>query len=274
MINREDVLKFRGEYRSILWTNLNIDSSYQRNLSPAKVNSIARVFDPDAFGRIVVGERSDGTFWVIDGQHRWRAMQQLGWTDQFVPCHLIKGTTPEEEAKLFDLFNGNRGMPRISDRFKARLRTNDPDALRIKAITNEVGFDIHFGKGTVPKGHIAAVSALVKVHQQGKPGDLYRVLTICREAWGDDSAGTTGDIIQAVHRFASRYREQFDMTYLIERLKGTSPAALTNRGRQIAEVMGTTASIGISRALLAMYNRNKKVGRLPDWTIEGGNADS
>lgn len=257
--------RFHGERCMIPWTHLNVDVSYQRDLSPGKVASIARIFDVDAFGYLVVGRRIDGTYWVIDGQHRWKAMQEIGWTDQNVPCLVLDKTTPEEEAKLFDLYNGNRGMPRIGDRFKARLRHNDPEAVRIKEIVNDVGYDLFFGRGKTPRNRIAAINALIKVHQTGKPGDLYKVLTICRELWDDDPAGVAGELILGMHAFTSRYRDQFEMEKLVEKLTGVSPTGLLNRGRQVVEVMGGSTYIGVARSLLKTYNEHKRINRLPEW---------
>lgn len=257
--------RFQHELCQIPWTDLNIDVSYQRDISNHKVSKISRIFDPDAFGYLIVGRRLDGTYWIIDGQHRWKAMQEINWTDQDVPCLVLLGTTPEVEARLYDLYNGNRGMPRIAERFKARLRHGDPEATAIRDIAHEVGYTLFFQRGTLPRNHIGAVNALMRVYQQGKPGDLFKVLTICRELWDDDPAGVSGDLIMGIYAFTSRYRDQFEMQKLIEKLTGTSPTGLMNRGRQIAEVMGGSVYLGIARSILKVYNENKKTNRLPEW---------
>lgn len=266
MIERDEIeARFQHELRQIPWTDLNVDVSYQRDISNHKVSKISRIFDPDAFGYLIVGMRTDGTFWVIDGQHRWKAMQEIGWTDQNVPCFVLIGTTPEIEARLYDLYNGNRGMPRIAERFKARLRHGDPEAVVIREIVHEVGYHLFFSRGSLPRGHIGAVNSLIRVHQQGKPGDLFKVLTLCRELWGDDPAGVSGDLIMGMYAFTSRYRDQFEMAKLIDKLKGTSPTGLVNRGRQVSEVVGGAVYVGIARAILKAYNDGKKINRLPDW---------
>jgi hypothetical protein len=258
--------RFRHERRNIPWVNLNVDVSYQRDLSPSKVAKIARIFDPDAFGYLIVGQRADGTYWLVDGQHRWKAMQEIGWTDQLVPCLVLVGTTPESEAQLYDLYNGNRGMPRIAERFKARLRHGDPEATQIKRVVTDLGYELWFGRGKCPRGQIAAINALLVVHRTGKPGDLMKVLTICRELWGDDPHGVAGDLILGMFAFTNRYRDQFELEKLIERLQGVSPVALLNRGRQIVEVLGySNTRVGVARAILKAYNENKRTNRLPEW---------
>lgn len=263
----DTAVAFRGSHNSLLWTQLNVDTSYQRDLSPSKVNLIVRLFDSDAFGELVVSQRADGTYWIIDGQHRWKAMQKLGWTDQLMPCHIIPNLTAEEEARLYDLFNGNRGMPRISDRFKARVRYNDPEAIRILKTVHDAGFTVFYGRGHAPKATIGAINALLRIERYGKPGDLMKVLTIVNEAWGEEEpASFKGDLLLAMHRFTSRYRDQFDISGLIDKLKGTSPKALHNRGRQIADVMGCAVSVGVSQAILQHYNKNRRSGKLPEWS--------
>lgn len=260
---------FGGFHRMIPWTDLNVDTSYQRLLSEAKVGKIARIFDPEAFGELVIGQRPDGTYWVIDGQHRWKAMQKLGWTDQLVPCHVIPDMTPEREAKLYDLYNGNRGMPRITDQFKARVRYGDPEAMKIMSIVNEVGFEIFYGHGAPPRGQVGAVSALLRIYRFGKEGDLLKVLNVCNEAWPDSLSSVKGELLLGMHRFMARYRGQFTMAELIERMATTEPQTLLNRGRTLADVMQTTGSVGTSVAILQFYNRHRRVKRLPEWGGEG-----
>lgn len=258
--------RYEHVYQNVPWRHIRIDHfNYQREQSDKKIRDIAEGFDPDAFGYVVVGERRDGTFWAIDGGHRLMAMERMGWTDQNVPCLILRYTTSEDEARLYDVYNGHRGMPRVADRMKAQLHYRKPDAVAIKAIVEDCGYTLYFGRGKPPAGHIGSVSALVKVYNNGKPGDLFKVLTFLRETWGDDTQAVAGQMIVGTWLFMTKYRNQFELGALADRLRGTSPRMLANRARQIAEVMGITVPVGVGRAILYYYNHNKRQNRLPEW---------
>jgi hypothetical protein len=56
----------KTENRKISVDELNISDAYQRTIVPARVNRISKNLDQDAFGSLTVGERRDGTFWVVE----------------------------------------------------------------------------------------------------------------------------------------------------------------------------------------------------------------
>lgn len=91
-----------GEFRLIPKKQLHIDSSYQRTEHISKVNvlKIASEFDWVQFGVLLVALRTDGTFWIYDGQHRWLATLRRGDID-VVPCLVFEVDSLPNEAKAF-----------------------------------------------------------------------------------------------------------------------------------------------------------------------------
>jgi hypothetical protein len=77
---------------------LNI-GGYQRHVSNVRVARIIANCDPAKLGLIVVNKREDGSYYVIDGQHRLAALRRMGV--ELVRCILVVGLTAREEAEYF-----------------------------------------------------------------------------------------------------------------------------------------------------------------------------
>ena len=81
-----------GELRSDL---------YQRDPDPAVVDAFAELYrttGEDAFSPPVVSRRSDGTDWLLDGQHRVLGAQKAGKTT--LGCDVRRGLSLEEEMRI------------------------------------------------------------------------------------------------------------------------------------------------------------------------------
>ena len=68
-------------------------------LCPAHAEALAAELDLDAMGIPVLSYR-DGVYWIVDGQHRIRAMEILDFGDYKIQCG-IRDLTEQEEALLF-----------------------------------------------------------------------------------------------------------------------------------------------------------------------------
>ena len=56
-----------------------VTEEYQRVLNMKNVNGIVRDFDPARLGVLVVNHRADGTYAILDGQHRLAALRRMGY---------------------------------------------------------------------------------------------------------------------------------------------------------------------------------------------------
>src|SRR5436853_1045819 len=86
-------------------SQLMVDHSVQRPLDGVRVASIAGDFEPESIGVIHVSRRSNGTYHVMDGQHRVAAMRVLGMDETPVPTHLYEGLSKAAEARMFRRLN-------------------------------------------------------------------------------------------------------------------------------------------------------------------------
>lgn len=101
-------------------------ADYQREPSRQKVLTIRRDFSWAIFGTLTVSYR-DGTYWVVDGQHRLLAVMGLE-SVQEVPVVVVEAQDKGREAGLFLQVNTNRKPLTSIEKFSARVLSGDQDA--------------------------------------------------------------------------------------------------------------------------------------------------
>lgn len=251
-----------------LWvSNLHGDSRYQRPIAKRKVRKIAAEFDPDALGSIYVSERDDGTFVVLDGHHRVVAVRdELGWTDQKVPCHVYHGLSLEDEARLFRKFNELRTRPRPIDLYRAKVVEGDPAALDIEKLLKSRGLVVNTG---LAPNTVQAVQALERIYTNGGKVVLGRALDVAARAWGARGDAYQGDVLTGIALVCSRFPTA-NLDRLVKKLAAHEPGVLLSRARLLRE---SEASAGVSgsdgrvasataRVIVGLYNAGARAGRL------------
>ena len=139
-------------------SDLLVDEAYQRNAIESKILALARRWSWIAAGVIRVADR-DGTFYVIDGQHRVLAARRRAdiWE---LPCIVFETESAVVEAEGFLIANTQRKPISSVDQFRALVVTQDPAALLVKRLCDQVGRIIakHGAPNTV-----RCVSAILKL---------------------------------------------------------------------------------------------------------------
>jgi len=228
---------------------------YQRSKNMASVKRIAKNFDPDKFGMIHVSERSDGTFWAMDGQHRLAALTFMKWGDIKVDCVVYKGLSVPKEAKIFRGLNSVTGV-KAYDRFNSAKVEGDPNVLQIIKIVQSAGFHVGRRSG---EGVLGCVNALAWAH---KHGALKETLDICQEVWGNDES-PDGEVVRGLGLFLRAFNGEVDIRRLIDVLqkKTAAPGKLLGKGRGLRDVQGGSTHICVADAAVILYNiglrRNK-----------------
>ena len=258
-----------------------IDHGYQRDLNASKVNKIARTFEWDSFGILLVAERAtsaqDGTYVVMDGQHRVAAVRALGMGHVPLPCFVHGGMTYQREAKVFSGVNLNRtGIP-VLKAFHALRQAGDATACDIDRIVTAAGYQVaeSLNRGGA-EGEIVAMAALERIYK-GSPEDLAAVLTIIGEAYGTESMDSTQMwFLQGLWIFLKRFRSQYQHKLLVQRLHDAKAGILLNEGRLIASTGLCDRQTGVARAIHKAYNYRLMAKRLPAWdgggTATGGDG--
>lgn len=251
--------------------SLERDPTFNRPVDERRAQSIADNFDPDKFGTIHVSRRTNGTRIIIDGQHRVKALELMGWNGQKIPCKEFVGLTKAQEAELFIGLNSFKAV-RFIHKFLARIAAQEETACAINKIANQCGFVIDDCRH---EGHISAAKALEDVYMgrnsriKGKnPSALKATLTAIKSAWGDDAKALDGKIIHGVGMFMLRYGEQVDIKRLIDKLISLrgGPQKLINHGKGKCDLHGGNLPSGIGHYLTDAYNsRLRGSARLPRW---------
>lgn len=253
----------QGVIRMIRANALNVDHSYQRPLSDRLVSQIAGDFDPDLFGIVTVARRDDGTYWVLDGQHRVAAIRLMGRGESLIPCEVLTGLSNEREARVFHLRNARKKPMSPSDKFRGALIAGEGWAVRIDQVVRECGFRVNLSTGFIDNGQIAAVAALEYVDRQYRDGQLADTLMTIRAIWGTDEGPRAG-LIRGMAYFLHLYRGQYKHDRLVTRMRTVSLDQLYRDAKEYRTATGADSDVAFAELIVQTYNRRlNKANKLP-----------
>jgi hypothetical protein len=257
----------------IIWlpiSQLRFDPRVNRPIDQAKVNEIKAEFDPDAFGVVEVSERKDGTYCVLDAQHRVQAVLEMGWIDQTVPCRVHKGLDVKREAALFLLLNNSRA-PKPLVKFQKRIVAGEPIATAIAGILEKHHLVLD---GQPTDGHIAAVAALESVYtgkrfaaDQVQPKVLDLTLGIATEAWGTTRHAVQAHVISGLGSVIHQYGSLIERETMVAKLAAYQggPSRLIGAARGLRELRPWSVADCVSSIIVDTYNRQRRTGKLAEW---------
>jgi len=222
---------------------LNVDSSYQREVKSGHKRIIAE-FNEDALGIPLVGERSDGSLWIVDGQQRIAALRKLGHKE--VRAEVFASDGPEHEATVFKLVNMRRIKLTPAEEFKALLGAHDPLAWQIKEMVESLGYKLALSrkssKTSGPAGAkmLSCVNTLLSVAKHYGIDHIKFALTTADKAWPDDPKGVVNTIISGLSLFYHRRDKLIDEEKFLTRMQTTTPYKLQYAAAQVS--VGSTGS--------------------------------
>lgn len=241
-----------------------------RPINQRRVKAMAAKFDPDAIGVILVSHRADGDNIILDGQHRWALMYEVGWDDQSLPSLVHEGLTLADEARIFRIMNQARSKPRPLDMYFARLTEGDPDVLAIQQVLDARNLAVRVG----PQNRtVVAVKSLIDVQEHLGSTILAHALEVLENAWGDDPNAFQGDCLIAVSCILHRY-PQIDRHRFATCLSGTTPTVLIGKARMLKDTlsMQNIAFNSLPLCMVNIYNARLRVNPLPEWEVRNSKA--
>lgn len=161
----------------VVWLDLSlltIDKTYQREISKqgaAHVNRILLSFNWNHYQPIVVSERDDGTYAVIDGQHRLEAAKRHPLIDS-LPCYIIDAADAAKQAAIFVAVNSRRIALTSLQQFHAAVAARQPEAMSAAALCSDAGVTILKSPPSYdipPRSIISPFTLLKMVRQVGRP---------------------------------------------------------------------------------------------------------
>ena len=143
---------------------LEVDASYQRRAADGKVKRIASEWSWVACGALVVADRGDGRFFVIDGQHRALAAMKLSAV-RHLPCVVFQTEGRREEASGFLRANRDRKPMTAVQAFAAMVTAGDKDAVFVQNLLDEQGLALSTSAATT--GAFKATGCLLQIARRG-----------------------------------------------------------------------------------------------------------
>lgn len=252
----------KPERRQLHVSNLIVDPNVQRGLDRKRVTKIADDLDLNAVGVITVSHRGNGSYHVIDGQHRVEALRLAGGESEKVECRIFDGLSIEEEARLFRLLNNTAKLQAL-DKFKIRVVEGEPIAVAISHTLNKHGWRL---AGGAADGCFSAVAAIERIWQREQTAVERTIVTITR-AWGHAPAAVNGLLVEGIGLVYARYGNAIDDKSMADRLARYPGGAgrLIGAARGIAETYRFTVSTGIADLVVELYNSQRKTKALPPW---------
>jgi hypothetical protein len=241
---------------------LRVDPNYQRPAGPKKIKAISDNFKLTSAGVLLVSQRSNGQYFVMDGQHRLEAMKKLDI--QFVECKVYRGLSAKEEAETFIFCNLVRKNPTAIDVFKARLFTEDPIAVEIKKIVEKHGLFI-LSTNTAKKSpkDIRAIAAIEEVYTRYGAPFLEEILILLARTWDGELSAFDTTLIEGITDFHLKYQGLYTRDEFIRKVGITDARMILRRASYLKENYGEAMYKGVSRAIQEAYDKGRRI-RLPD----------
>lgn len=141
---------------------LRVDPSYQRDVGrrgARNVNRIAGNFRWTRCSPLVVSDRGDGTFAIVDGQHRASAARLHGGI-KAMPC-LVISCVREEEAEAFAAINGAVTALSPLQIYHAELASGDRKARAIRAMCERAAVSVpRYAMTATKRGETLAIGTI------------------------------------------------------------------------------------------------------------------
>lgn len=210
-VTREEAERLRADlleqlclitYKRISFSRLGVDMTYQRPpVADEKVKMMARTLHGEAFGHVLVGQREDGTCWIVDAQQRLRAVlyvttqirQHFPTFDPTIPCAVFQSRGPIHEAAVFYLINAKRTPLKPHETFIAAVKAGFKMEVAISRFLKSRDLSV----GVPKKGEsnvIGFTNVLVKTWAEDAEA--------CREAMDTqrEIVGSHAIMVRAIHK--------------------------------------------------------------------------
>lgn len=235
----------------------------QREFRPAHAQSILSKFDLDKFQIPHVNRRSDGSLYIMEGQHgTWAYRQWLGEGQQ-IQVWLYDGLTEREEAEFFLSLNDKKAVDLMA-KFKVSVTAGREAECDIDRIVRANG--CHVAQGSDPH-YISAVGALTTIYQRHGGQVLGQSLRVIDSSFAD--GGFERPVLLGVAMVLARYPEA-DEVRLVKQLSAIRNGwkGLVQKTTLIKEQMGVTQPEAAAAAVVDIYNAGRGGRKLPSWWRE------
>ena len=236
---------------------------YQRDIDWPFVSKIAHTWNQAEAKALTVNLRTNGYYYVIDGQKRHAALQMMENTPEFVWAEVFRDLTPRQEAYLFKAQTNRRNLTSGAV-FNAAVFEGDKSALEIAESARSVGLTVDYAKKGPKINNLRAFKTLMDVHRrQGKNG-LTRILNVVAKAWPNSEYKGAAPIITGLELFFSKHPTANDK-HLIAAIGLTEPHLIANAAHSInVATFSSTIAPAVVIVIRNIYNKGMRKNRLSE----------
>jgi hypothetical protein len=223
---------------------------YQRDEHAKQVLEMAQAFDVSSFGLVIVSQRGDGSYAVIDGQRRCGSLRLIGV--RFAPCLVVETPALRDEARAFLGLNVHRSRVAKYETFQAQLTSGSSLHLGIAAALARHGLAVGRKDGL----RIRCVGALEQI--AATSFDLLdRVITLALEGYGRVDGALTGTHLLGLYFFLLLHKDEgFAREHLLRVIEQNNPQATYLMAKSEQNAWRGRLEVNIARALTAAYNKH------------------
>ncbi len=244
--------------------DLRIHPLAQRQLVPSKLKKIKDSLDLDAIGVLHAVEYPiDGVTakWIIDGQHRWKALIDHGLGEWEVEVKLHVDATDHARASELFLRLNDRSPVSPFATFSNELTANHPDAVGVQRIAADFLLKI---SAAGDDGKLCCVSSAKKLYQIDGGVTFRKSLRTLVAAYGRTAAAVEGKLIEGVGLVYKTYNGSIDEGALVKKLAKHPGGAsgLIGDGKGVREFKKASLSRCIAEVIVSVYNSGRRAGKL------------
>ncbi|MEV5435833.1 ParB/Srx family N-terminal domain-containing protein [Streptomyces sp. NPDC052682] len=199
--------------------DLKIDPQAQRTLNERRAQNIADNIVREAVGSIIVSERADGDYYIIDGQHRARACTLAGF--ETITCEVHHDLTQAQEAMLFLLKNRESHKPRPIDEYHVGLTGGVSLFVDTQKILDKHGLTL----GSTSTNGVGAVSGVLQITDRYGATVFDRTLAVAENAWGRSPETWDGMLLGGIGMFLGRFGDLVNDEELARKIQDMGTAA-------------------------------------------------
>jgi hypothetical protein len=256
-----------GDFVVLRIDDLKVDHAYQRDLDVNLVQKIARSFDIAAAGPIVVSLRSDGSYFIVNGQHRAAGAKTAG-EEEIIAQVVDYSGVPLDEARRKEAELRLKGNDRRSDkaleRFRAQIAASHRESLHIVEICDQFGTRIN--PWADPRHGVTAISTVERLYRKDNGGHLVQVFKFIQEAYGRvDGPSAASTILSGVSWLLERHDNEMNRGRMAQRLGIEGLDSLNRQARAHKAAMGGSLWMNTYRAMIGIYNERLKEDRRLAW---------
>lgn len=243
---------------------LRIHPTAQRDIIPSRLKKLVEQLDLDAIGVLHAVEYTiNGTLalWLIDGQHRWRALMEHGLGEWVVEVKVHLDAQDDRAASLLFLELNDRAAVSTYGKFVNEVAAGMPVAVGVLNAIKAKGLKAN---NKSADGSVCCIRALESIYRLDEGKSLDLALDAILHAWGSTAAALEGPIVLGVGTVFATYNGKIDEAAMVKKLakyKG-GPSGLIGSARGLKDYRKASVARCLTELVIETYNTGRTNGRL------------